>query len=72
MSSMKNASQLSAQLKTLKLNDENQVISSCLRKLFLLQADLDKKKARAGRLKNKLGDEIRITKSCTTSITVSL
>ena len=44
---MKNASQLSAQLKTLKLNDENQVISSCLRKLFLLQADLDKKKKRA-------------------------
>lgn len=47
-SPMENASQLTTQLKTLKMNDENQVISSCLRK-FASASEL-RKKTRAQRL----------------------
>ena len=44
--SLKKEPQLSTQLKKLKMNDENQVISSCLRKL-LNYTDLEKNARRS-------------------------
>ena len=56
--SLKKEPQLSTQLKKLKMNDENQVISSCLRKL-LNYTDLEKNARRSAHWLHKY----KVTKS---------